>query len=71
MLLANGDGKGNDEAQTYEVLLNGKSVLASGQPPNGVANVSLEASNRIEMVLTGKPGSKVFVLITYDPRTAK
>jgi len=71
LLLANGGGKGSDEVQTYEVFLNGKSVLASRQPPNGVANVTLVASNRIEMVLTGKPGSKVFVLITYDPRSAK
>jgi hypothetical protein len=71
LLLANGDGKGNDEVQTYEIFLNGKSVLASSQRPNGVASVKLEATNKIEVVLTGKPSSKVFVLMAYNPRISE
>jgi hypothetical protein len=71
LLLTNGDGRGNDEVQNYKVFLNGKSVLASDQSPNGEATVNVQTSNKIEVVLTGKPTAKVFVLLAYDPRTSK
>ena len=71
MLLANGDGKGNDEVHAYEVFLNGKRVLPEGASRNAQATVSVQTSNTIKLVLTGKPSAKVFVLIAYDPRQSK
>ena len=71
MLLTNGDGKGNDEVHAYEVFLNGKRVLLQGDSRNAQAAVSVQASNKIKLVLTGRPGAKVFVLIARDPRQSK
>lgn len=71
MSLTNGDGKGNDEVQAYEVFLHGKRVLPEGDSRNAQAAVSVQASNKIELVLRGRPGAKVFVLIARDPRLSK
>ena len=71
MLLTNGDGKGNDEVHAYEVFLNGKRILLQGDSRNAQAAVSVQASNKIKLVLTGRPGAKVFVLIARDPRQSK
>jgi hypothetical protein len=64
MLLTNGDGKGNDEVHAYEVFLNGKRFLPEGDSRNAQAAASVQASNKIKLVLTGKPDAKVFVLIS-------
>jgi|GEM_PF-3409407 len=71
LVVTNGNGQGKDEVQSYEVLLNGKTVLPSSRSPNAQANITLQTSNSIKVVLTGEPTSKVFLLITYDPRQAK
>jgi hypothetical protein len=71
LLLTNGDGRGNDEVHAYEVFLNGKRVVPEGESRNLQATVTVQASNTIKLVLTGKPSAKVFVLIAYDPHQSK
>ncbi|MGA9390187.1 MAG: hypothetical protein WBV69_07045 [Candidatus Sulfotelmatobacter sp.] len=68
MTLTNGNGSGKDEVRSFEVFLNGKSVVRSDHSPNAQATVALQTSNRIKVILTGDPSSKVLVLVAYDPR---
>jgi hypothetical protein len=66
--ITNGDGHGTDETRNYEVFLNGKRVIAKDDSPNAVAMVKILRHNRVRVVLTGEPHSKIWVQITYDPR---
>jgi hypothetical protein len=67
LTVTNGDGRGTDEAHSYEVFLNGKSVVPVDHSPNAQAAVKVLRSNTLKVILAGKPFSKVFVLIAYDP----
>jgi hypothetical protein len=71
LTVTNGDGLGKDEVRSFEVFLNGKSVASSDPSPNAQTTVAVQTSNRINMILTGEPSSKVLVLIAYDPRQFK
>ncbi|HEX6822074.1 MAG TPA: hypothetical protein VF123_08455 [Candidatus Sulfotelmatobacter sp.] len=71
ILVTNGDAKGNEQIPAYEVFLNGKHVLPAGDSRNTEATVSVQTSNTIKVVLTGKPSAKIFVLIAYDPRQSR
>jgi hypothetical protein len=71
LTVTNGDGRGTDEARSYEVFLNGKKVVPADHSRNAQAPVKVLRSNTIKVILTGEPFSKVFVLIAYDPRQSK
>src|ERR1700690_721102 len=71
LTVTNGNGLGRDEVSSSEVFLNGKSVVPSDHSANGRATVAVQTSNTIKVILTGKPSSKVLVLIAYDPRQSK
>lgn len=69
--VTNGNGLGKDEVRSFEVFLNGKSVLLSDHSPSAHATVAVQTSNQIRMIVTGEPRSKVLVSIDYDPRQSK
>jgi hypothetical protein len=71
LLVTNGDGLEKDEVPTFEVFLNGKSVVLAHHSQNAQAKVEVRSSNTIKVILTGEPTSKVFVLIAYDPRQSR
>jgi len=71
LTVTNGDGRGTDEARSYEVFLNGKRVLPVDHSRNAQAPVKVLRSNTLKVILTGEPSSKLFVLIAYDPRKSK
>jgi hypothetical protein len=68
LAVTNGNGSGKDEVRSFEVFLNGKSVVRSDRSPSTHATVALQTSNRIKVILTGDPSSKVLVQVAYDPR---
>jgi hypothetical protein len=70
LMVTNGNGLGKDEVHSFEVFLNGKSVITADSQ-NAQATVAVQTSNTIKVILTGEPSSKVFVLIAYDPRQSK
>jgi len=71
LVVTNGDGHGTDEVRTYEVFLNGKRIVATSDSQNAPAAVKLRNTNTLKVVLSGAPHSKLFVLLTYDPRQTK
>jgi len=71
LIVTNGDGRGTDEVSSYEVFLNGQPVLPTGKARNAQAVAKVQQDNTLKVVLTGKPHSKVFILIAYDPRESK
>jgi hypothetical protein len=71
LTVTNGNGQGKDEVGSFEVFLNGKSVVSSDRSPNAQAAVAVQTNNKIKLILTGEPSSKVFVLIAYDPRQSE
>jgi hypothetical protein len=71
LLVTNGNGRGKDEVRTFEVFLNGKSVVPADHSQNAQAKVEVQSGNTIKVILTGEPTSKVFVLIAYDPGQSK
>jgi len=71
LTVTNGDGRGTDEARSYEVFLNGKRVVPVDHSRNAQAPVTVLRSNTLKVILTGEPSSKLFVLIAYDPRKSK
>ena len=71
LTVTNGNGLGKDEVRSFEVLLNGESVIPADHSPNAQATVTVQTSNTIRVILTGEPNSKVHVLIAYDPRQSK
>jgi hypothetical protein len=69
LTVANGDGRGNDEVASYEVFLNGERVVqTSGARYTQVAVKLLAQSNTLKVVIVGKPSTKVFLIVNYDPR---
>jgi len=73
LIVTNGDGRGTDEVRGYEVFLNGERVRVApaDHSRSAQAAVKLRATNTLKVVLSGAPHSKVFVLLTYDPRRSK
>lgn len=71
LTVSNGDGRGTAEVRSYEIVLNGKRVVASSKTRYANVPVRLRASNTIRVVLSGGPQSKLSVLIAYDPRPSK
>jgi hypothetical protein len=71
LMVTNGNGLGKDEVRSFEVFLNGKSVIPADHSPNAKATVAVQTSNTIKLILTGEPSSKVLILIAYDPRQSK
>jgi hypothetical protein len=71
LTVTNGNGQGKDEVRSFEVFLNGRSVVSSDHSPNAQAAVAVQTNNKIKLILTGEPSSKVFVLIAYDPRQSE
>jgi hypothetical protein len=71
LTVTNGNGLGKGEVHSFEVLLNGKSVIPSDHSRNVQTPVAVQTSNTIKVILTGEPSSKVLVLIAYDPRQGK
>ena len=70
LTVTNGNGQGKDEVRSFEVFLNGKSLVSSDHSPNAQATVAVQTNNKIKL-MTGEPSSKVFVLIAYDPRQSE
>jgi hypothetical protein len=71
LTVTNGNGQGKDEVQSYEVVLNDKNVVPANHSPNVRANVKVLNNNTIKVILIGGPNSKVWVLISYDPRQSQ
>ncbi len=71
LTVTNGNGLGKDEVRSFEVFLNGKSVISADHSRNAHATVAVQTKDTIKVILTGEPSSKVFVLIAYDPRQSK
>lgn len=69
--VTNGDGQGTDEVRGYEVFLNGERVIPSDHSRSAQAAVKVRPTNKLKVVLSGPPHSKIFVLIAYDPRQSK
>jgi len=55
LTVTNGNGLGKDEVRSFEVFLNGKSVVPSDHSPNAQATVAVQPSNTIKVILTGEP----------------
>jgi len=68
LLATNGDGRGNNEVDSYEVFLNGKRVIPAGHDRNRNVTVTVRNGNSVEVVLRGRPGSKLFLQLAFDPR---
>lgn len=71
LVVTNGDGQGTDEVRKYEVFLNGERVVPADHSRSAQATVKLRPENTLKIFLSGAPHSKVFVLLTYDPRQSK
>jgi len=71
LMVTNGNGLGKDEVRSFEVFLNGKSVISADHSRNAHATVAVQTKDTIKVILTGEPSSKVFVLIAYDPHQSK
>ena len=71
LTVTNGDGRGTDEARSYESFMNGKKVIPADHSRNAQALVKVLRRNTLKVVLTGEPFSKVFVLIANDPRQSQ
>jgi hypothetical protein len=66
LTVRNGDSHGTDEARSYEVFLNGESVVPTHRSGNAKAPVKVLGSNKLKVVLTGEYFRKVFVEILCD-----
>ena len=66
LTVRNGDGHGTDGARSYEVFLNGESVVPERRSGNAKAPVRVLSSNRLKVVLTGESFRRVFVEILCD-----
>lgn len=71
LLVTNGDGRGTDEVASYEVFLNGERTIPTGHSQNAQAPANVMQHNTLKVMLTGKPRSKIFILIAYDARKTK
>jgi hypothetical protein len=66
LTVRNGDGHGTDEARSYEVFLNGESVVPTHRSGNAKASVKVPSHNTLKVVLTGESFRKVFIEILCD-----
>jgi hypothetical protein len=71
LMITNGNGLGKDGVRSFEVFLNGESVIPADHSPNAKAAVPVQTSNTIKVILTGEPSSKVLILIAYDQRQSE
>jgi hypothetical protein len=68
LVVTNGNGRGKDEVRHYEVVLNGERVIPDRESRNAQATVKISLRNTLKVALTGDQSSRVFILVTYDPR---
>jgi len=68
LTVTNGDGRGTDEVRHYEVFFNGERVASADDSPSAGRTVKVLRRNKLRVILTGKPHSKIWVQIVYDPR---
>jgi len=66
--VTNGDGKGAGEARSYEIFLNDGEVASLNNSPSTGVKIRILRNNKVKVVLTGEPSSRMWVLISYDPR---
>lgn len=66
LAVRNGDGRGTDEARSYEVFLNGERVIPVHHSGNAQVRVKVLSNNTLKVVLTGESFRKVFVEILCD-----
>jgi hypothetical protein len=66
LTVRNGDGHGTDEARSYELFLNGESVVPAHRSGSAKAPVKVLGRNKLKVVLAGKYFRKVFVEILCD-----
>lgn len=66
LTVRNGDGRGTDEARSYEVFLNGDKVIPAHESGNAEAHVRVLSRNALKLVLTGESFRKVFIEILCD-----
>ncbi len=71
LTVTNGDGKGSDEVNNYEVFLNNELVIPSSQVRSAHSPVKLLKQNALRVNLRGNAHSKIFVLIAYSPRESR
>lgn len=71
LTVTNGDGQRADEVRSYEVFLNGTKAISTDHSRFAKATVKLRLSNILKVILGGRPSSKVFVLVAYEPRQSK
>lgn len=62
----NGDGRGTDEARSYEVFLNSEKVIPVHYSGNAQVHVKVLSKNTLTVVLTGEAFRKVFVDILCE-----
>lgn len=71
LIVTNGDGKGADEVSNYDVSFNGQQVLPAGNAHNAHVPIKVLQDNMLKVTLAGRPNSKIFILIAYDPRKSE
>lgn len=67
----NGDGRGTDEARSYEVFLNGEKVIPVHRSGNAQAPAKVLRSNTLKVILTGERFRRVFVTILCDAQQSE
>jgi len=63
LAVRNGDGRGTDEARSYEVFLNSERVIPVHHSGNAQVHVKIFSNNTLKVVLTGESFRKVFLEI--------
>lgn len=68
----NGNGQFEDRVLSYEVFLNGKRIASVNRFESlNTLRFKVLRSNKLKVILTGEPSSKLFVLIGYYPPQSK
>jgi hypothetical protein len=67
----NGDGRGTDEARSYEVFFNEDRVIAAHRSGNAQAHVKVLSNNAVKVVLTGEVFRRLFIEIVCDAKVAQ
>jgi hypothetical protein len=67
LLVTNGDGQGKDEVHSYEVFFNDERYIQPTNARSSGARVKAQKLNNIRVRLSGETGSKIMVLLTYNP----
>src|SRR5258708_3977970 len=66
LAVQNGDGRGTDEAGSYEVFLNGERVIPVHHSGNAQVHVKVLSNNTLKVVLTGESFRRAFIEILCD-----